>query len=76
MFLKVILCQLLHLILFSPILKAVFSPYLWFPSCAKAFQFNQVPFVYFCFYFHYSGRWVIKDPAVIYVTECFAYVFL
>ena len=31
---------------------------------------------YFCFYFHYSGRWVIEDPAVIYVGECFAYVFL
>ena len=37
--------------------------------------FNRVPFVYFCFYFHYSGRWVIEDPAVIYVRECFAYVF-
>ena len=34
---------------------------------AKAFKFNQVPFVYFCFYFHYSGRWIIEDPAVIYV---------
>ena len=32
--------------------------------------------LYFCFYFHYSGRWVIEDPAVIYVRECFAYVFL
>ena len=31
------------------------------------FKFNQVPFVYFCFYFQYSGRWVIEDPAVIYV---------
>ena len=34
------------------------------------------PFVYFCFYFQYSGRWVIGDPAVVYVGECFAYVFL
>ena len=33
-------------------------------------------FVYFCFYFQYSGRWVIEDPAVIYVGECFAYVLL
>ena len=24
--------------------------------CAKAFKFNFVPFVYFCFYFHDSGR--------------------
>jgi len=30
--------------------------------------------VYFCFYFQYSGRWVIEDPAMIYVGECFAYV--
>ena len=29
-------------------------------------------FFNFCFYFHYSGRWVIEDPAVIYVRECFA----
>ena len=25
---------------------------------AKAFKFNQITFVYFCFYFHYSRRWV------------------
>ena len=33
---------------------------------AKAFKFNQVLFVYFCFYFRYSGRWVIEDIALIY----------
>ena len=27
---------------------------------AKAFKFNQVPLVYFCFYFFYSRRWVIR----------------
>ena len=43
-----------------------------FLHCAKAFKFNQVPFAYFFFYFHYSGRWVIEDPAVIYVRECFS----
>ena len=32
-----------------------------FLHCAKAFKFNYVPFVYFCFYFHYTGRWVIED---------------
>ena len=31
---------------------------------------------HFCFNFQYSGRWVIEDPAVIYVGECFAYVLL
>ena len=32
--------------------------------------------LFVCFYFYYSGRWVIEDPAMIYVRECFAYVFL
>ena len=31
-----------------------------FLFCAKSSKFNQVPFVYFCFYFHYSRRWVKK----------------
>ena len=30
-------------------------------------------FFLFCFYFHYSGRWVIEDLAVIYVEECSIY---
>ena len=30
----------------------------------------------FIFYLHYSRRWIIEDPAVIYVGECFAYVLL
>ena len=34
--------------------------------------YNLVLFIYF----HYSGRWVIEYPAVIYVRECFAYVCL
>ena len=34
----------------------------------------QVSFVYFCFYFQYSGRWVIEDPVGIYVRESFVYV--
>ena len=28
-----------------------------FLCCAKAFKLNQVPLVYFCFYFCYSRRW-------------------
>ena len=32
--------------------------------------------LYFCFYFHFSRRWVKKDLAVMYVIECSAYVFL
>ena len=41
---------------------------------AKAFKFNQVPIVYFCFYFRYSRKWVIEDLALIYVIECSANV--
>ena len=41
-----------------------------FLCCAKAF--NQIPLVYFCFYFHYSRRWVIEDLALIHVIECSA----
>ena len=47
-----------------------------FPCCAKAFKFNQVSLVYFCFYFCYSRSWVIEDLALIYLIECSAYVFL
>ena len=42
----------------------------------KPFKFNQVPLVYFCFYFHYFRRWVIEDLALIYVIEHSVYVFL
>ena len=47
-----------------------------FLCCAKAFEFNQVPLVYFCFYFHPSRRWVIEDLALISVIRCSACVFL
>ena len=59
------------MLLSSPNLRAVFSPCYSFLCCVKAFKFNLVPFVYFCFYFQYSGRWVIEDPAVIYSESVF-----
>ena len=38
-----------------------------FLCCAKSFKFKQIPFVNFCFYFHYSRRWDTEDLTVIYV---------
>ena len=38
-----------------------------FLCCAKAFEFNQVPLVYFSFYCPYSRRWIKEDVAMIYV---------
>ena len=57
---------------FLPFWRLTYSFHLTysFLCCAKAFKFNQVPFVFFCFYFHYSGRWVIEDLTVIYVGQC------
>ena len=42
----------------------------------KSFEFNQVPLIYFCFYFHYSRKWIVEYLALIYVIECSSYVFL
>ena len=58
-------------IIFSNFEDCLFT-LLIFLFCTKAFKFNQVPLVYFCFYFHYSRRWVIEDLALIYVVECSA----
>ena len=63
-------------IIFSPSEGSPFTLFIVFFAVKKAFKFNYVPFVPFCFYFHYSRRWVIEDLTVIYVIECSAYVFL
>ena len=42
----------------------------------KLLSFIRSHLLIFFFHFQYSGRWVIEDPAVIYVGECFAYVLL
>jgi len=47
-----------------------------FLCCAEAFKFNYLHLFIFCFYFHYSRKWVKEDIAVIHVKECSAYVFL
>ena len=46
---------------------------LFMVCCVNVFEFDYVPVVYFCFYFHNSGRWIEKDIAVIYVKACSAY---
>ena len=40
----------------------------------KLLSFIGSHLLYFCFYFHYSRRWVKKDLAVIYVKECCSYL--
>ena len=47
-----------------------------FLCCAKASKFNQFPFAYFCFYFHYPKRRIRKDFAAFHARKCSAYVFL
>ena len=44
-----------------------------FTLLLKAFKFNQVPLVHFCFYFHYCRRWVIEDLALCHrvFSPCF-----
>ena len=75
-FWKLTLCQLFHLLYFLPFWGLSLHFTYSFLCCAKAFKCNQVPLVYFCFYFWYSRRWVIEDLALIYDIECSAYVFL
>ena len=62
--------------IFFPFCKLSFCFAYGFLCCAKAFKFNQITFVYFWFYFHYSRKLIKRDIAELYVKECSAYVFL
>ena len=42
----------------------------------KLLSFIRSHMFIFALLFQYSWKWVIEDPAVIYVGECFAYVLL
>ena len=61
-FWKLILCQLFHLpfFFFFSFWGLSFHLAYSFLCCEKAFKFNQVPLVYFCFYFHYSRLWFFQ----------------
>ena len=56
-------------ILFSHSEDCLFTLLIVSLAVEKLFKFNQASLVYFCFYFHYSRRWVIEDLVLIYVTE-------
>ena len=68
---RLVVCQLLHLLLFfSHSEGCLFTLFILSFAVKKTSKFNQVPLVYFCFYFHYSRRWDIEDLALIYLIEC------
>ena len=51
---------------FLPFWGLSFGRVYGFLCCAKVFKFKQAPFVYFCFYFHYSRKWVKEYLATVY----------
>ena len=70
---RLIPCWLHCLQISSPILCYLFVLLVISFAVQKHLNFLRV---YFCSYFHYSRRWIGKDIAAIYVTECSAYLFL
>ena len=65
--------QLQHLQIFSLFQLIVFHFVDAFLCCAS-FKFNQVSFVFFCFFFFCLSRHIWKQISMIYVKECSAYV--
>ena len=63
-------------IIFLPFWGLSFHLAYSFLCCAEALKFNQVPLIYFGFYFHFCRRWVMEDIALIYVINRSTYIFL
>ena len=59
---------------FLPFCKLPFCFPFGFLCCAKAFQFDEVPWVYFCSNFYCFGRLTWENIHKVDVRECFAYV--
>ena len=60
-------------IIFSHSKSCLFTLLIASFSVQKLFKFNQVPLVYFCFYFPYSRRWVIEDLALCNRVFCLCF---
>ena len=76
-YLKLIFCQLFHLLLFfSHPEGCLFTLFIVSFAVQKLLSLIRPPLFYFCFDCHYFRRWVIEDLAVICVIECSACVFL
>ena len=69
-------CLLHHLKIFFHKLSFHFFFFKMVFFTVQKLKFGYVPFVYFCFYFHDSKRWIRKGIAAIYVKDCSAGVFL
>ena len=61
--------------IFSHSISCIFFFLFGFLCCAEAFQFDEVPWVYFCSNFYCFGRLTRENIHDVDVRECFAYVF-
>ena len=57
---------------FSQSEGCLFILFMGFLCCAKAVEFDKFPFIYFCFYFHYSRRQIQKNVAAVSVLPVFS----
>ena len=71
------LSVVLFAIIFSYSEGYLLNLFMVFFAVQKFFKFNLIrSHLLFLFNFHYSGRWITQNLAVMYVKECSAYVSL